>query len=481
LAKNQSDQQRVPNSAAGLNSMIPEADIAEARRSLMSFRGRVLPWILWGIQFALMAGAIIIVQRTFLRSTTGDFYHFYEAAVAMTKGQDIYTSGRFGYIYPPLIAFAFQPLAAFSEIGAAWVWFFISLTLLGLTIYFFVDEICRRFNAPRDALTTGAIALLGVLLTIDKLRWGFDLGQTDTILMLCFVLSLRWLDTRPILAGIMLGLAANVKYLSLIMLPYLIVRGRWKAAGSTLASFAGFMLLPAISAGWETNLGYIRVALGGMGRMLGGAATPGGGVGEAGEAANISDITWGRSVSVTSALHRLFDGGLMVPIALAVICLALLALGAWMYRYYGFALWRSGTAVAESRTPRRALVGIEWIGLIVAALAFSPQTTTRHMAMLLFAHLLAALVLLVPRRGVKRWPVLLAVVLMVLALNLPPGHKPFYAGVEWWRMVGGAGWTSIVMLMLLIWTSLRYARAVSEARPLDDPPPGHLADGSRVN
>lgn len=460
--------------------MVPEPDIAEARLSLATFRARGLHWVFCLIQISMMIAAFVVVERTFLRSTTGDFYHFYEAAVAMTKGEDIYTSGRFGYIYPPLIAFAFQPLAALSEVGAARVWFFISLTLLVLAISFFVREICRRFNAPRDSLTIGAVALLGVLLTLDKLRWGFDLGQTDTILMLCFVLSLRWLDKRPILAGVMLGLAANVKYLSLIMLPYLIVRGRWKAAGSTLASFVGFMLLPAVSVGWETNLGYIRVALGGMGRMLGGAATPGGGVGEAGQAANISDAAWERSVSVTSALYRLFDGDSIYLIPLAIFCLALLALGAWMYRYHGFVLWRSGTASAESQTPRRALVGIEWVGLIVAALAFSPQTTTRHMAMLLFAHLLAALVLLVPRRGVKRWPVVLAVVLMVLALNLPPGHPPFYAGVEWWRKVGGAGWTSVAMLMLVIWTSLRYVRAVNEARPLEDPPPGYLADGSRV-
>ncbi len=54
----------------------------------------------------------------------GDFPYFYAAAQAMTKGEDIYASqapgkDRRGYIYPPLIAFLYQPLARFDLVTAA--------------------------------------------------------------------------------------------------------------------------------------------------------------------------------------------------------------------------------------------------------------------------------------------------------------------------------------------------------------------------
>lgn len=433
-----------------------------------SFRARTLPLLLWGIMLVLGLAAAYVVRTGFARHTTGDFYHFHAAAVAMTKGQDIYTSGRVGYIYPPLIAFLFQPLAPLTEIQAAWAWFWVSIALLFAGILVLTRDLCDRFDAPRDMLTLGAVALTGVVLTIDKLRWEFDLGQTDTILLLCFALALRWLDKRPVLAGIALGLAANVKYLSIVMLPYLIIRGRWRAAASTVASFIGFLLLPAVSVGWKTNLGYISSAFGGMRHMMGEHAEKG--------AANISGVTWERSVSVTSSIYRALgvtESSLAVYALIGLVAGALALGGWWMYRYFGFALFRSGTAPAESRTPRKALVAIEWVGLIVAALAFSPQTTTRHMALLLAAHTLAGILIFVPRQGVARWPVVLGVGLMVMALNLPPGHEPFREAVNLWRAVGGPGWISLVMFMLILWTSLGYTRAVSQGRTLTDPPPGY--------
>lgn len=433
-----------------------------------SFRATMLPLILWGGLLVLAVGAAMIVRAGFARHTTGDFYHFYTAAVAMTRGEDIYMSGRIGYIYPPLIAFLFQPLASLSEIDAAWAWFWVSLVLLIGAILVFTHDLCDRFDTPRDQLTVGVIAATGVLLTLDKIRWEFDLGQTDNILLLCFALALRWLDKRPILAGIALGLAANVKYLSIVMLPYLIIRGRWKAAGASVVSFVGFLLLPAVSVGWNTNLHYISSAFGGMRHMMGEQADRG--------AANISGVTWERSVSVTSSIYRALGVTESTPgvyICLALVVGVMFLAGWWMYRYYGFALFRSGTAPAESRSPRKGLVAIEWVGLVVAALAFSPQTTTRHMELLFVAHALAGVLLFVPRLGVPRWPVVLGVVLMVLALNLPPGHEPFRSMVNAWRAVGGPGWVSLVMFLLILWTGLRYTRAVAQGRMLTDPPPGY--------
>src|SRR6202000_648916 len=78
----------------------------------------------------------------------------------------------------------------------------------------------------------------------------------------------------------------------------------------------------------------------------------------------------------------------------------------------------------------------EWAVLIVLALILGPQTTSRHMVMLLPAYAVAAALLLAPGRRVNRWPLLAATVLLALSLVLPPGG----AALEWWRGIAGASW-----------------------------------------
>src|SRR5258708_505657 len=48
-----------------------------------------------------------------------DFRHFYAAAVAMSQGTDLYKSGTGGYVYPPLLAFLYTPLAHLPDHWAA--------------------------------------------------------------------------------------------------------------------------------------------------------------------------------------------------------------------------------------------------------------------------------------------------------------------------------------------------------------------------
>ena len=61
---------------------------------------------------------------------TGDFVHFYEAARAIVHGEDIYASGRGGYIYPPLLAFLYAPVAGLREDTAAVVLLVFNMAVL---------------------------------------------------------------------------------------------------------------------------------------------------------------------------------------------------------------------------------------------------------------------------------------------------------------------------------------------------------------
>ncbi|MDX2146180.1 MAG: glycosyltransferase family 87 protein [Planctomycetota bacterium] len=414
----------------------------------------------WGLLLTFFGVCGILVSFSFAKGQSGDFFHFYWAAKAMADGQDIYTSGHVGYIYPPLIAFVFQPLTLVGEMSAAWIWFFCGAALTLASMLILVRTLNERFRCGLDWTGVAWVAFLGLMLTADKVRWELELGQTDSILLLCLALALRWMDSKPILCGVALGFAANVKYLSLVALPYLVVRGRWLAAASTLASFVVFLYLPALGAGWTTNAGYVRRAFGGMVSMMGESKEREG-------VANVQPLTWLRSVSIPSFFARLLGEGSSRTGAMALAAatgLAILA-GAWaIYARAGIELWRAGQDRAERWLPRAGAVALEWAGIVVVALTFSPQTTTRHMYLLLVPHAVAAMLLLVPRRGVSRVPVVLAMGLMLAALNLPPGGAGMDEAVAWWRRISGPGWCALASYLLLLWTGLHYARAAAEER-----------------
>ena len=108
---------------------------------------------------------------------------------------------------------------------------------------------------------------------------------------------------------------------------------RWKAVASTALSSAGFALLPGLLIGFARNIQYLRSALGGLGHFAGI---------DTGGAASTVSLTWGRSVSITSALGRLLGVWgvnsshaflLVPPVALIFLSLAWL-----LYRRHGIAM-----------------------------------------------------------------------------------------------------------------------------------------------
>ncbi len=46
--------------------------------------------------------------------------------------------------------------------------------------------------------TTALIFLVGMLLDFDKIRTEMNMQQTNLLVLLCFVLALRWLDSQPL-------------------------------------------------------------------------------------------------------------------------------------------------------------------------------------------------------------------------------------------------------------------------------------------
>lgn len=386
---------------------------------------------------------------------TGDFFHFYYAALAAANDADIYASGTGGYIYPPLLAVVASPLAAISEIHAAWVWLAINLALTIASLWIAISYVLPRFAGTRVPYPAAGVALLSIALSFEQIRWELELGQTDSILLFAFVFSMVFSRSRPIPAAIVLGFAANVKYLTLIAVPYLLIRRRYKAALALVISTTLWALAPALIIGWSRNLDYLARALKGV------AATAGLTTRDASAAAPNS-ILWHRSVSITSAAARLADSlgiGIAAGLAIAgVIALGTLLLAWRIYSRCGWSLLR-GRRTAPAPLHAVAadadrLACFEWAGLIVAVLAFGPQTTTRHLYLMLLPNVLAAILLITPRPGVDRRWILAGVVALQLGTRLPPGSAGVDRAVEAWRAVGGASWCVLAMYLTLLRSGL---------------------------
>jgi hypothetical protein len=393
---------------------------------------------------------------------TGDFRHFYDAARAMAGGGDVYASGTGGYIYPPLLAFLYLPLAGLTRMHAEFVALIANLAFCIGSIALITRAVERRVFARNrrwlSAILAGALSLV----MFDKLKGETQMWQTNIILVFCCALALHQLYKRPWLAGLALGLAINIKYLPLVLIPWLIIRRRFTAAAFTLVGILAFAMLPGTYNGWSTNLAHWRTALAGMERLAG-ADTSGQ------QAANVETITSHFSVSIPSTIARWLHGdsftragvvnqdehartGLLIAGVIGLIVAGICALAYYRQRT---PLWLWPSAQRQLVPPFTGTLALELACILALALAFSPQTNPRHLVLLM--PMLALMVtLLVPLRSSTpgRVPILITFIALMAALHLPPGGRTFDAAVRWWREVGGIAWTLAIITPVLIWATL---------------------------
>jgi Glycosyltransferase family 87 len=390
----------------------------------------------------------------------GDFEHFYRGAKAMREGTDPYAAGVRGYIYPPLIAFLFMPLTFLSVQTAAVVMLGLNMALALMCTLIACQEALRRFDL--DHSFSGLLTVMAVttVLAAPRLRSELQMWQTNLLMLAAVLLALRWLDRRPRWAGLMLGLAVNIKYLPLIYLPYLLLRRRYTAAVWFGVGILGFALLPALHTGWTANKEQWATAASGIAQLFGVKLQATAPV----KAANIDALTVGHSMSITSGMARIVAAEAAPALKwwlTAAVGVAALAALAFVYRRFNLPLFLWPRAPAQNATPYRSVVALEWGALMALALAFSPQTNPRHLVLLLMVFaLLAALLCASPTatsKGASRQTssasrrlALAALVIMMAGLSLPPGTPEFAAQLAWWRKVGGPGWSLVVMLPLLL-------------------------------
>lgn len=209
-------------------------------------------WIAAGVALALL----VVVLLRFSGFIDVAVYEW--AGTAVLDGRPLYvTDGTvLPFVYPPIAALLFVPLALLPAGAAAWM-SLLSLAALARICWLLAEPVLDRLEAERTRLAdavsrpTIAAALFTLLAVLEPSVETLRLGQVSLILLWLVVEDLR----RPeaLTRGALTGLAAAIKVVPGFFLLFYAVVGRFRVAVTGIAAFllataVAWVVLPADSA-----------------------------------------------------------------------------------------------------------------------------------------------------------------------------------------------------------------------------------------
>jgi hypothetical protein len=154
------------------------------------------------------------------------------------------------YRYPPLFLCLFRPLSILPLRAATGLWAALKVSLLGPLVWLW----SRRFPPARPF----AALSIPTFLLLPYLVHELVLGNVQLLIveLVCFGLLLS--DGHPLAGGSLLGLATAIKVWPVFLLPYLVLRRRWRVAVHSSWASAVLTLTPGLWLGWK-NLFHLLV------------------------------------------------------------------------------------------------------------------------------------------------------------------------------------------------------------------------------
>ncbi|HEX3923529.1 MAG TPA: glycosyltransferase 87 family protein [Streptosporangiaceae bacterium] len=154
------------------------------------------------------------------------------------------------FTYTPFAALLFAFGSLLPWVVLRWLMTAASLAATGGTVWLTLGALGWRGRGR----VTAMLALGAAVLWIEPVQRALHLGQIELMLMLLIVWDLCQPDDRR-WKGAGIGLAAGIKLVPLIFIPYLILAGKLRQAAVASAAFAGsvavgFVFLPQASVKW---------------------------------------------------------------------------------------------------------------------------------------------------------------------------------------------------------------------------------------
>ena len=167
---------------------------------------------------------------------------------------DLYSwqlNSSMNFTYTPFAAVLFAVPALLSLSTLRWLIWVTNVSALTGAIWLTIGGL----GYPRDRLRLGVTLLLtAVMLWTQPVARTLHLGQVNLLLMVLIIWDLCQPEKRRWM-GVGLGIAAGIKLVPLIFIPYLAITGRLRQAAVAMGSFAatiaiGFVVLPHDSSRW---------------------------------------------------------------------------------------------------------------------------------------------------------------------------------------------------------------------------------------
>jgi hypothetical protein len=208
----------------------------------------------------------------------GDFISFWNAAHRVRHGEitAIYdpdtwnrilstnTTGVLSwFVYPPFTLFGLWPLgdATYNEAVLAW-------SLVPLAFYFALIVLLAKRSGlgaganpacENNGSRTQAYAVL-IAFSLPFLSANLFSGQTGALIAVFFLGAAYFWPTRPILAGICIGLLAIKPQMGLLIPVALIASGQWRAVAAAATTVLSLIVLSTIWLGTAIWTDYLRMS-----------------------------------------------------------------------------------------------------------------------------------------------------------------------------------------------------------------------------
>lgn len=437
--------------------------------SLIVLITSVLGLILTTIPIVSRGGLQAVLDSTGDVPRAGDFPHFYFAAKAAVEDQNIFTSWRGGYVYPPLLATALAPFVTLGLNSSAVLWYCFIFAVMVWLWAITLRELGDRWNVPSNNGVRVAASALVCLVMIEPVRSFLALAQTDSFVMLGFALPLVFLGRpsreRSMASGVAIAVSFHIKFLSLGLIPYLLLSRRWAAISWSFVGIAVVAILPALILGWERNLEYLHISLARLGHVIGIPAPDF-------NLFNPHPLAWERSRSILSGFARIAEqASLSNGYAYAATTLAAMiwiGIATFVYNRNGVPIIHRFLQPASLKPQLLSqIIALEMCSVIAAILALGPQTTKRHTIILIPAMLLAGMLSMSGRVRSTRWKCITGLLLLFIASLLPAAREVHVLDV--WSSLGafgGFGWALAIFSLLLLDAGLAEA-AKSEVQHIE--------------
>ena len=343
--------------------------------------GRRTCWVL--VAVALAGHAAVLVVWPAAHALLIDLQVYRTGGERVLDGDSLYAGVHPPFVYPPFAAVLFAPLALLPLPVLKVLWTGVNVALLG----YIVHRCARSLGVPSGpGLTTGTAGLVALATWLDPVRTTLYLGQINIVLLALVVGDVlgrresRW-------RGVGVGIAAAIKLTPLVIVPYLALTGRRRAAGVATAVFAGALALGVLAAPTESVVYWWRGTFAAADRISAVTATTNHSLsgfvarslGGDGPAATVTYLLGGAAVAAVAlalAVRAHHRGDEVLALALCGLTSAAVAPFAWSHHWVWcvpVVVTLAVRAAAGGRTAGVLLLGV--LAVTLAVVTALPSAT----------------------------------------------------------------------------------------------------------